>query len=298
MSHLEELIRLGFLVEEESKESIEKIDDKRFEDLKKYLKEEKPFMVTKDILVQFLARDIEILKQFEPVDSFTVNDFVHSLNRRYSFLQDILLSKVELKNIVSINKVSNGNVNVIGLIKDILEKNENMVVVLEDPTGYIEALVDRKLTTKMVLDDVIAVSGHVKNKTLFSERIFFPTVPLRPVKYSKENVRVSFSDKKVDADYIINEKTIEDKLKKKTYKVNAPYTIKISEVVVLVAPGFDPMEMLNKRYLNIDKVDFLIDPVPDVIFTDKEINMSYKGISIVPKNKIIDLKTRKVSNVK
>jgi hypothetical protein len=34
--------------------------------------------------------------------------------------------------------------------------------------------------------------------------------------------------------------------------------------------------------------------VPDVIFTDKNVNMSYKGISIVSKNKVIDLKTREV----
>ena len=299
MSHLEEIIGLGFLVEEQSKESIEKINDKKFEEFKKYLKEEKPFMVTKDVIVKFLARDIEIVKQFKPVDSFTVNDFVQSLNKRYSFLQDVLLSKVELKNIISINKVpGSGNVTVIGLIKDMLEKNTNRVVVLEDPTGYIETLIDKKLTEKMVLDDVIAASGRVSNKTLIVDRVFFPSVPLRPVNYTKESVKVAFADKKADADYIISEKDLKDKIKKKTYKIKSPYIIKINEVVILVAPGYDPIEMLNKRYININRMDFLIDPVPDVIFTDKNINMSYKGISIVPKNKAIDLKTRKVEDLK
>ena len=106
MSHLEEIIGLGFLVEEQSKESIEKINDKKFEEFKKYLKEEKPFMVTKDVIVKFLARDIEIVKHFKPVDSFTVNDFVQSLNKRYSFLQDVLLSKVKLKNIDTSNEMT------------------------------------------------------------------------------------------------------------------------------------------------------------------------------------------------
>jgi DNA polymerase II small subunit/DNA polymerase delta subunit B len=294
MSHLEELLGLGFLVEEESKESIERIDDKKFCELVKYLNDEKPFMVSKDVLAQFMARDIEILNQYKPIESFTVHDFVKALNKRYSFLQNILLSKVELKNIVSINKVSSGSVSVIGLIKEILVKNSNRVVVLEDPTGYIEALVDKKLTEKMVLDDVIAVSGKVSNKTLFTDKVFFPSVPLRPVNYSEESVKVAFSGKKVDADYIISEKGIDDRIKRKKYEITTPCTVKINDVIILVAPGFEPLEMLNKRYANIDKVDFLIDPVPDVIFTDKNVNMSYKGISIVSKNKVIDLKTREV----
>jgi hypothetical protein len=297
MTHLEELVRLDFLVEEDAKESIERIDDKKFHELTKYLKDKKIFMVSKDILMQFLARDIEVVREFKLLDSLTVHDFVQTLNKRYSFLQNILLTKVELKNIVSINKVSGGNVNIIGLVKDMLEKNENRVVVLEDPTGYIETLVDKKLTEKMALDDVVAVSGRVSKKTIFVDKVFFPSVPLRPVKYSKESVKVAFTDKKSSADYVITDKKIEDKVKRKKYDISTPYIVKINEVVILVAPGFEPMEILNKRYLNIDRADFLIDPVPDIIFTDKNVNMSYKGISIVSRNKVIDLKTREVSEI-
>jgi hypothetical protein len=297
MSHLEELIKLGFLVEESSKESIEKLDEKRFQELVKHLKDEKPFIVSKDLINSILAREIEILKQFKPIEEFTVQDFVGVLNKRYSFLQSILLGKVELKNIVSINKVSSGNVSVIGLVKDILIKNGKRDIVLEDPTGYIEALVDAKLTEKLVLDDVVAVTGRITGKFLYAEKIFFPSVPLRPVNYSKDNVRVAFTDKNVDADYIIRKDKIEDRMKRKNYSISTPCMLKINEVVMLVAPGFDAMEMINKRYINIDNIDFLIDPVPDIIFTDKKVNMSYKGISILSKENVIDLKTRKVEPV-
>ena len=58
----------------------------------------------------------------------------------------------------------------------------------------------------------------------------------------------------------------------------------------------DPMVAINKRYVNAGNVDFLIDPVPDVILCDSNTSMSYKGISIVPKGKVIDLKTRQVSD--
>jgi len=297
MTNLEELIKLGFLVEEDSKEAIERLNEARFQELVKHLREEKPLIVSKDIIKDILTREIEILKQYEPMDSFTVQDFVEILNKRYGFLQDILLRKVELKNIVSINKVSNGNVSVIGLVKDMLIKNSRRMLVLEDPTGYIDVLIDASLTEKVVLDDVVAVTGRISGKVLYAEKIFFPSVPLRPVNYSETNVKVVFTDKKVNADYIVSDKKIEDKIKRKKYSVKAPYFVSINDVNILIAPGFDPMELLSKRYLNIERADFLIDPIPDIIFTDKDVNMSYKGISIVSKNNLINLKTREIQKI-
>lgn len=298
MTHLERLVEQGFLVEEDLKKAIEDLDENKFKQVLDFLKKEKPFMVSRELLNQILAREIEILSQFEVKDTFTVQDFVEGLNKRYDFLQKILLCKVELKNIVSINKISNGNVSVIGLVKDILEKNQNRVVILEDPTGYIETLVDSKLASKLALDDVVAVTGKVNNKILFVDKLFFPSIPLRPVKYSENSIKVAFlPEKKVDANYIIHKDKIEDRVKKKAYKISIPCIVKIGEVSILVISGPNPIETINKRYLNIDRVDFLIDPVPDIVFTDTEVNMSYKGISIVTKNKIIDLKTREVKDI-
>lgn len=297
MTHLEDLIKLGFLVEEDSKEAIERLNDANFQKVVKHLKEEKPFMVSKDLLKNILSREIEILKQYEPIDSFTVQDFVEILNKRYSFLQNILLSKVELKNIVSINKISNGNISVIGLVKDILIKNSKKLLVLEDPSGYLDCLVDAALIEKVVLDDVIAVTGRMSGKVLYAEKVFFPSVPLRPVNYSESGTRVAFTSKKVNADYIVSEKKIDDRIKRKTYNIKTPCFVKINDVNILIALSFEPMELLNKRYININKIDFLIDPVPDIIFTDKAVNMSYKGISIVSKNNLIELKTREIQKI-
>jgi hypothetical protein len=56
---------------------------------------------------------------------------------------------------------------------------------------------------------------------------------------------------------------------------------KISNVIFLLVLGFDPLEALRKRYINIDNTDFLIEPSPDIVFTDKDINTNYKGVSIV-----------------
>ena len=295
MTHLEELVKHNFLVEEDVKGPIEKLDEKRFGEVLERLKKEKPFMVTKEVLKGVLAIEIDMIKQLKPVENLTVQDFVQTLNRRYSFIQEILLGKVELKSAVSINKVGSGTVSIIGLVKDILEKSSKRVVVLEDPTGYVEVLIDKKLTEKMALDDVVAVTGRLSGKAIMADKVFFPSVPLRPVNYSKESRTVAFAEN-AKADYVVSVGLIKDNIKGKKYKVNVPCMFKIEEVMILLMNG-DPMEAINKRYLNIDKVDFLIDPVPDVILSDSKVSMSYKGISIVPKEKMIDLKNRQVADV-
>lgn len=299
MSNLKELINSGFLVEEDSKNIIEKLNEKDFQKLLDSLKKEKVFIISKDLINKVLSKEIEILKQFKPIKSFTVQDFVKMLNERYSFLQNILLNKIELKNIVSINKASSGNVSIIGLVKDVVEKNNNMLVVLEDPTGDIETLMNKKLAEKLSLDDVIAVSGNINNKILFVDKLLFPSIPLRPVNYASESVKTAFlsSKKENKADYKIYKNKIEDRIKNKTYSITNPCFVKIRNIIILIIFGFNPIEVLNKRYVNIDNTDFLIDPIPDILFTDRKIDTNYKGISIVSLEKIIDLKTREIKNI-
>jgi hypothetical protein len=295
-SHVKNLINLGFLVDEEITEEVENLDEKTFYKLIDNLKKEKAFIISKELLNNILSKEIEIMKQFKPVDSFTVQDFVKTLNKRYNFLHDILLNKVELKNIVSINKAGNGNVSIIGMVKEITEKNNKSIVVLEDPTGDIETLIDKNLAEKLCLDDVIAVSGNINNKILFVDKMFFPGIPLRPVNYSQESLKIAFlsSKKPNNAEYIVYKDKIKDKIKKKTYDIKEPCFFKIKNVVILVAFDFDPLSIINKRYINKKNTDFLIDDVPDVLLTDKKMNMSYKGVSIVSVDNIINLKTREV----
>jgi len=298
-SHIKNLINLGFLVDEEIANRIENLNEEDFYKLIESLKKEKVYIITKDLLNKVLSEEVEILSQFKPIKSLTINDFVKMLNERYSSLQNILLNKVELKNIVSINKASSGNVSIIGLVKEITEKNSNVLVVLEDPTGDIETLIDKNLTGKLSLDDVIAVSGNINNKILFVDKLLFPGIPLRPVNYSEESVKIAFlpNKKPNNAEYVIYKNKIEDKIKKKTYDIIDQCFIKIKNITILVIFGFDPLNVINKRYVKKDNIDFLIEEIPDILFTDNKVNMSYKGVSIVSLDKIIDLKTREVKNI-
>ena len=298
-SHLKNLINLGFLVDEKIKEKIETLTEEQFYNLVENLKKENVFIVNEDILRSVLIGEVKILKRFKKTEKFTVQDFVKNLNNRYNFLQNILMKKIELSNIVSINKGNVGSLSIIGLVKEKEEKDNNFVISLEDSTGEIKTLISKKLGERVNLDDVVAVSGRTSNKILFIDKLLFPDVPLKPVIYSRESIKVAFlSDKKgVKADYLVYNDKIKDKIKNKEYEITNPCIFKINNVVFLLIFGYNPLEVLKKRYVNIENNDFLIEPSPDVVFSDKEINTNYKGISIVSENKIIDLKTREVIDI-
>jgi len=299
MNYLKELTKLGFLIEENAVDIVKNLNKEDFEKIVNNLKKEKKFILTNTLIKNILADDVRILKLFKPIETLSVQDYVKMLNERYKSLQDILIKKLELKNVVSINKCSSGSASVIGLVKTKEEKNDGYLVSLEDPTGEIKTIIPKKLGEKLSLDNVVALSGRINNKILFVERLLFPDVPLRPVNYSKESIKVAFSlDKKdYNVNYCIYKNEIKDKIKNKTYNITNPSIVSINNIVILIVRGLNPLEILKKRYVNLENTDFIIEQVPDILFTDKDVNTNYKGISIVSKDKIVDLKTREVSNI-
>lgn len=291
--HLKNLVNLGFLVDEKVKNEIESLNEEEFYKLIESLKNENIFIVNDEVLKKLLSEDIKIIRTFTKLEKFNVQDYVRNLNERYSFLQNILAKKLELQHIVSINKASDGNASIIGLVKEKEEKLETFIISLEDSTGEIKAVIPKKLGERMDFDDVIALSGIIKDNVLNVDKILFPDVPLKPVNYSKDSIKIAFMpERKVDVDYIFFKNRIEDRIKNKEIGITNPCILKVNNVFLLIVLGFDPLDALKKRYIRVDSADFLIEPSPDIVFTDKDINTNYKGVSIVSKNKIIDLKTR------
>jgi hypothetical protein len=296
-SHLKNLINLGFLVDDKITEKIENLNEEDFFNLIEGLNKENIFIVNENVLKTIVSDEVKVLSSANSMESFNIQDFVRNLNERYVFLQNILMKKLELSNIVSINKCNEGAVSIIGMVKEKEEKGDKFIVVLEDPTGEVQVSIQKKLGEKISLDDVIAISGEMNNKVLNADKIIFPDVPLKPVVFSNDSIRVAFTDKDVKADYIVYDNKIKDMIKKKEIEINNPSIFKIGNVIFLMLIDFDPLDVLKKRYVTIENKDFLIEPSPGIVFTDKDVNTNYKGISIVSKNKLIDLKTREVQNI-
>ncbi len=298
MNFLKELLNQGFLIKEDAVEIIKELNEEKIKKLLEELKKTQTFILSKDIIKKILSSEVEILKEFEPRKSFSIQEYVKQLNERYNFLQNILLKKLELTNVISINKRSKGKISVIGFVKEKKEKDNEFLITLEDPTGDIDILVKEEDWKKLELDDVIAVSGFYSEK-LIANKIFYPDIPLRTASHTKDKILVAFlkDEKECEAHYKVFFDKVFDNLKNKKIKVKTPAFLKIENIIILIAPDLDGSELLKKRFVNLKKTDFLIDPIPDILFTNKGEIKNYKGVTIVLPNNIINLKTRDITPI-
>lgn len=134
----------------------------------------------------------------------SIQDFVSYFRVRYDSLKRILQMRVELQNVLSINRILNKkdreSVDLIGIVSDKkVTKNGNVILRLEDLTGSITVLVNKNrvdvfnLAKDLVLDEVVGVSGMVGDKIIFANNILLPDIPMsKELKKSPDEVYMAF----------------------------------------------------------------------------------------------------------
>ena len=315
METIKELMSLGILVDPEASDRLKELKDTEISMVIEKTKEERPLVLTSEIISSYLkSSKYEIIKQFDIKKSFTVQDIVDQLNRRYDFIQGLLMRKVELSNIVSINKCESGKLTIIGMVKSKEDSGSNDVLELEDKTGTIRAVISKDLSKDIKLDDVVAIYGRYNNKLLFGETVKYPDVPLRKVTCSDKETVVTFvinhnfkNPIDIDSEYIIitncdNTENVKEKYPRSKIfivggSVTSPCFINIDGIVFMIILDQNPLSALKKRYLSIEKNDFLVDLVPDIILTNRDLNTNYKSISIINNSCMINLKTREIKKI-
>jgi DNA polymerase II small subunit len=118
---------------------------------------------------------------------FSEQDFIQYFHARYKALESLLQSHQELSGVVSINRAfqsSEKSVCVIGLVysKDIT-KNEHLIFVIEDRTGFVKVLVNKSSplysqAKDVMLDEVIGVVGTKGESIIFANNIVHPDIPI------------------------------------------------------------------------------------------------------------------------
>lgn len=163
--------------------------------------------------------NVIILKSYnKPPKKREPQDFTHYYNRRYDTLKKILLNRTELQNTVSINRIisksNRENVTIIGMVNEkTISKNDNIILVVEDPTGTISILINKNkpemyaLAQNITLDEVIGINGMLSNKLIFVNNIFFPDVAInnRTKKFDKEVYAAFISDVHVGSKLFLRE---------------------------------------------------------------------------------------------
>ncbi|MCF7861946.1 DNA-directed DNA polymerase II small subunit [Candidatus Woesearchaeota archaeon] len=137
----------------------------------------------------------------------TVKDFVSYFNHRFQSLSGLLTQRSELQGLTSISRIAakkdRENVSMIGMIRDIsTTKNENLMVTVEDQTGYINVLISKNKpelyhrAADLVEDEVIGIQGVSGNNVVFANNVVWPEVPLNKEfkKYPEETYAAFLSD--------------------------------------------------------------------------------------------------------
>jgi DNA polymerase II small subunit len=164
-------------------------------------------------------KNVKIISSYPELSSKReVQDFAMYFNSRLDSIQKILSARGELSGVVSISRLLNKrereNVSLIGIVKDKqTTKNNNIILVLEDSTGEIKALVNKNkadlhtLAKDIVMDEVIGVSGVVGDKIVFVNNLIFPDVPnTNELKKSEEEgYAVFLSDMHVGSNNFLEE---------------------------------------------------------------------------------------------
>ena len=136
-----------------------------------------------------------------------IQDFIDHFNVRYKLLEKILKRHQELQSTISISKLLNKkekeNLAVIGMIVEKkVTKNGNLLIILEDPTGRINVIVNKnkpdlfREAKDLVHDEVVGVLGVNFEKVIFANNIVWPDVPTNKelTKIKEEKYVIFLSD--------------------------------------------------------------------------------------------------------
>jgi len=158
------------------------------------------FKVEKKIEVDKKVRDatVEIIQNYKE-DTFKkreVNDFTLYFRNRYKSISNMLRSKSELDDCLSINRIvskkeSMRRVSLIGIVFEISEtKNGHIMLEVEDLTGKMKVIITKKsqdafnAAKDLVRDEIIGIVGSslydekYKSTVVFCNSIIHPDVPM------------------------------------------------------------------------------------------------------------------------
>ncbi|MBL7059134.1 metallophosphoesterase [Candidatus Pacearchaeota archaeon] len=127
---------------------------------------------------------VKVLSKTPPLGKkYVMADFVTHFKNRFKDMRAILQDRSELKNLVSINKITSSSqgISVIGIVSDKkVTKNKNILLEIEDLTGKINVLVNQnkeelfEKAQDIALDAIIGFRCVGNREILFANEIVFP----------------------------------------------------------------------------------------------------------------------------
>ncbi|MBD3249266.1 DNA-directed DNA polymerase II small subunit [Candidatus Woesearchaeota archaeon] len=148
-----------------------------------------------------------------------ITDFVAYFNARYKSIENILMNRQELANIISISRIKDkpekDSVAFIGIVKEKQQTaNNNTILELEDPTGTVKVLINKNKpdmfdsAKDIVLDETIGIVGVTGNNIVFANNILWPDVPIQSElkKSPDESYAIFLSDVHIGSNNFLEKK--------------------------------------------------------------------------------------------
>ena len=139
---------------------------------------------------------VKVLSKIQgPGKKYNVADFVTHFRNRFNTIRNMLDGRAELKNLVSIDKISNyrQGMSVIGIVSSKnMTKNKNIIFEVEDFTGKLKILVNQnkkeiyEKAQDIAQDSVIGFTGSGSRDIFFANDVIFPDAYLMERKRSPE----------------------------------------------------------------------------------------------------------------
>jgi hypothetical protein len=318
---LKKFLNKGLQLDFESLEFFSKSPDEIEQFFQKISTENRPTTVTMSFINEVVNKHgegLRILKTPKQVkNTLSVDDISQILNKRYNFLKKILSARIDLVNLISINKIT-PKVKRFSAIILIKEKfDDEKAVFGEDDTGEYKFFLKHDYDFEQILqDDVIGIICE-NDERVKVEKIIWPDIPMkREINKTKEDFFVSISNYKETVNEPAEDRNeIKQKIllegghiKISSDTFDFPLTAEINQGVVflfmdscflkkysefekdelifiislLKRRNLDPTFQFNQAIFVNDP--FIVDTIPDifVIFGSmKSTNTNYKGTTII-----------------
>jgi len=154
--------------------SVEVKKERTIENIEREIRYNNPF-------IKVLSSPIINSKKLE------VKDFIKYFRNRYVSFKKILQERLELTNLISIDKISgNREFSIIGIVySKQITKNKNLIIDVEDLTGSVKLLITKnkeeltKKSSEILLDDVVGFKCTGTKDFLYVNDLFYPDCYLK-----------------------------------------------------------------------------------------------------------------------